>query len=74
MRTYDLSRSSTRLLVQVPNDALLNPQWFPAAEALLFTRQARDGNSTIWTAPASGSGSAQQIASGAAATLFQKPK
>jgi Tol biopolymer transport system component len=74
LRTYDLSRSSTRLLVQVPNDALLNPQWFPAAEALLFTRQARDGNSTIWTVPASGSGSVQQIASGAAATLFQKPK
>ncbi len=74
LRVYDFGRSSTRLLVQAPNDALLNPQWLPGAETVLFTRQARDGSSTIWTAPASGSGSAQQIASGAAATLFQKPK
>ena len=74
LRTYDLTRSAARLLVQAPSDALLSPQWLPDGAALLFTRQARDGVSTIWTVPTSGTGSAQQIAVGSAATLFQKPK
>ena len=74
LRTYDLTRSATRLLVQVPSDALLSPQWLPDGATVLFTRQTRDGTSTIWTIPANGTGSAQQIAVGSAATLFQKPK
>ncbi len=74
LRTFDVARNSAQTIVQVTGDELTNPQWVPGGtSSLVYTRQNRAGDSTIWMVPASGS-APRQIASGHHASLFLRPR
>lgn len=75
LRTFDVAHNSARTLVQAAGDVLQNPQWVPGtSDSLVFSRQARSGDSTIWTVSTSGGANARQIATGSHASVFLRPR
>ncbi len=75
LRIFDVARNSARTVVQATSGAMNDPQWVPgSSDSLVYTRQARNGDSTIWLVPASGGASARQIAEGSHAGVFLRPR
>jgi Tol biopolymer transport system component len=75
LRTFDVARNSARTVVQVSGDELRNPQWVPGTtDRLVYTRLTRGGDSTIWSASATGSANANQITTGQHANVFLRPR
>lgn len=75
LRTFDVAHNSAKTLVQTTGDVLQNPQWVPGtSDSLVFSRQARSGDSTIWTVSTSGGANARQIATGSHASVFLRPR
>ncbi len=75
LHTFDVARNTARAVVQVSGDELGSPQWVPGADdSLVYTRQTRGGNSTIWMVTLAEGANARQIASGHHASVFLRPR